>query len=390
MVMRIPPVTGREIAKTPADPSPFSYSGKYQDAIRDIAIKNAQKSIEDGTMGSPYLSSNESIILSTNNVFVNTVPAEAILTNERLMLIDTRHAELRPQDIPFHAIETVTIGENTASDPVLSLSLVTGPGLTLSMGIVFPQQPKMRRVAERDEWANRLKELSIVTMREGGSKSVEILPPWVPGPLPDEAGEKAVPAPETGAESGFRNPPLMPRKPREPAAPKNRMAITAVAVVIIVIALVAGAYLFAPSLLGTGRSPLTPITPEPVAVPTEIMTTVATPVVPATVTVPPTAGAPAVPEIIIPQNGVWVLVKYDGPYSGTAGAPERVRTINATGTNAYQLSARNEMILATIQKMDNTGGKMTVEIYSEGKQVRSGSVSAPKGLVSISADLRTT
>ena len=65
-------------------------------------------------MGSPYLSSNESIILSTNNVIVNTVPAEAILTNERLMLIDTRHAELRPQDIPFHAIETVTIGENSA------------------------------------------------------------------------------------------------------------------------------------------------------------------------------------------------------------------------------------------------------------------------------------
>jgi len=82
-------------------------------------------------------------------------------------------------------------------------------------------------------------------------------------------------------------------------------------------------------------------------------------------------------------------VKYDGPYSGTAGAPERFRTINATGTNAYQLSARNEMILATIQKMDNTGGKLTVELYNEGKLVRSGSVSSPKGMVSISADLRT-
>ena len=160
------------------------------DAIRDIAIKNAQKSREDGTMGSPYLSSNESIILSTNNVIVNTVPAEAILTNERLMLIDARHAELRPQDIPFHAIETVTIGENSASDPVLSLSLVTGPGVTQSLGIVFPQQPRMRRVAERDEWANRLKELSIVSVREGGTRSMEILPPWVPGPLPERPATK--------------------------------------------------------------------------------------------------------------------------------------------------------------------------------------------------------
>ena len=340
-------------------------------------------------MGSPYLSSNESIILSTNNVIVNTVPAEAILTNERLMLVDTRHAELRPQDIPFHAIETVTIGENTASDPVLSLSLVTGPGVTLSMGIVFPQQPKMRRVAERDEWANRLKELSIVTVREGGAKSVEILPPWVPGPLPEEAGTNTAPEPAADEESKFRNPPLMPRKSREPAAPKNRMAIAAVAIVIVVIALVAGAYLFAPSLLGIGRSPLTPVTPVPTAVPPETITTVAPPVITATTTVPANAAATAVPQIIIPQNGVWVLVKYDGPYSGTAGAPERFRTINATGTNAYQLSARNEMILATIQKMDNTGGKLTVELYNEGKLVRSGSVSSPKGMVSISADLRT-
>jgi hypothetical protein len=343
-------------------------------------------------MGSPYLSSNESIILSTNNVIVNTVPAEAILTNERLMLIDTRHAELRPQDIPFHAIETVTIGENTASDPVLSLSLVTGPGVTLSMGIVFPQQPKMRRVAERDEWANRLKELSIVTVREGGSKSVEILPPWVPGPLPEEAGEKAVPAPAAEEESKFRNPPLMPRKPREPAALKNSTAIAAVVIVIVVIALVAGVYLVAPSLLGAAGTPLQPATPvstvTQTTAPTPVLTTIATPVMTATAMV--TSASAAASEIIIPQNGVWVLVKYDGPYSGTAGAPERIRTINATGTNAYRLSVREELVLATIQKMDNTGGTLTVEIYQEGKLIKSGSVKAPKGTVSISADLRTT
>ena len=78
---------------------------------------------------------------------------------------------------------------------MLSLSLVTGPGVTQAMGIVFPQPPKMRRVAERDEWANRLKELSIISVREGGTKAMEILPPWVPGPLPEEDGAKTVPAP---------------------------------------------------------------------------------------------------------------------------------------------------------------------------------------------------
>jgi len=340
-------------------------------------------------MGSPYLSSNESIILSTNNVVVNSVPAEAILTNERLMLIDTRHAELRPQDIPFHAIETVTIGEDSGSDPMLSLSLVTGPGVTLSMGIVFPQQTKMKRLAERDEWANRLKELSIVTVRDGGSKSVDLVPPWVPGPLPEPANAGAAPAPAAEEESKFRNPPLMPRKPREPAAPENRTAIAAVAIVIIVIALVAGAYLFAPSLLGAGGSPLQPATPVPTVAETTVPTPVATPGITVPSAVPATAGPTAVPHIIIPQNGVWLLVKYEGSYSGSAGAPERFRDIAATGDKAIQLPVKDEVVLATIQKQDNTGGLMTVEIYKEGKMVKSGSVKSPKGTVSISADLRT-
>lgn len=341
-------------------------------------------------MGSPYLSSNETIILSTNNVVINTVPAEAILTNERLMLVDTRHAELRPQDIPFHAIETVTIGENSDQDPMLSLSLVTGPGVTQAMGIVFPQPPRMRRVAERDEWANRLKELSIISVREGGTKATEILPPWVPGPLPDEGngGEDSAAKPDT--QSQFRNPPLTPRKIREPAPSTNRTAIAAVVLVIIVIALVAGVYFFAPSLINMGGKPLPPVTPASTAaqttVPTPVPTTVATT---AAVTIPATATPTATPGIIIPQKGVYVLVKYEGSYRGTAGAPERMLDISSTGNTVRQLPARNEVVYATVQKLDNSGKKLIVEIYSEGTLITSGSVSAPKGTVNINADLKT-
>jgi hypothetical protein len=362
--------------------------------IRVIAIKNAQKSIEDGTMGSPYLSSNESIILSTNNVIINTVPAEAILTNERLMLIDARHAELRPQDIPFSMIETVTIGENSDQDPMLSLSLVTGPDVTQAMGIIFPQPPKMRRVAERDEWATRLKELSIISMREGGTRSMEILPPWVPGPLPDETGTGAAPASRPEAESKFRNPPLAPRKPREPPASKNRMAITAVLIVVVVIALAAGAYFFAPSLFGKSVTPLPPVTPASTAalttVPTPLSTTITTRAVTTPATVPVTTAPTTAPAILIPQTGVWVQVKYEGSFNGTAGAPGRFRTIADTGNHVYQLPIKDEIVSATIQKQDNTGRKLTVEIYNEGQLVKSGSVTAPSGTVDISVDLRIT
>lgn len=251
----------------------------------------------------------------------------------------------------------------------------------------------MRRVAERDEWATRLKELSIISAREGGIRAMEILPPWVPGQLPDEAGTEAAPAQRPETESKFRNPPLAPRKPREPAVSKNRMAIAAVIVVVVVIALAAGAYLFAPSLFGKGETPLPPVTPVstavPTTVPTPVPTTVAIPAVTTAATAPVTTAPPAAPQLLIPKTGVWVQVKYDGSFSGSAGAPGRFRDIADTGNQLYQIPARDEIVSATIQKQDNTGKKLTVEIYSEGKLIKSGSVSAPKGTVNINADLRT-
>ncbi|OPX64838.1 MULTISPECIES: hypothetical protein [unclassified Methanoregula] len=343
-------------------------------------------------MGSPYLSSNESIVLSTNNVVVNSVPAEAILTNERLMLIDTRHAELRPQDIPFHAIETVTISEDSAGDPVVSLSLVTAPGVTVSIGITFPQQPRMKRFAERDEWANRIRELSIVTIRAGGSKPVEILPPWVPGPLPETGdGKTSAAAPGSDeTESKFRNPPLMPRRPHEPEKPKNRMAITAVVAIIVIIALAAVVYVLVPSLFGNGGSPLQPATPAPTEAQTIAPTPVPTTEIPVTTLTPAVSSAPVSPAVLTPPDtGVYLRVTYDGKYNGTAGAAGRFRDIADSGTHLYQLSVRDMMVRATIQKQDAGGGKLTVDMFSDGKLVKSASTSAPKGIVDFNVDLRT-
>ena len=141
-------------------------------------------------MGSPYLSTDESIILSAHDLVINTVPAEAILTNQRLMLVDKTHPRLLPQDIPFTAIETVTIGENSGNDPVLSLSIATPDGTRQPLGMIFPQGPKVNRTAERDEWATRIRELSVISQHETGIIAFELVPPWVPGQLPeDSAGE---------------------------------------------------------------------------------------------------------------------------------------------------------------------------------------------------------
>ena len=81
---------------------------------------------------------------------------------------------------------------------------------------------------------------------------------------------------------------------------------------------------------------------------------------------------------------------YEGSFSGYAGVTGRFRDIADTGDHFYQLSVKNEIVSITIQKQDNTGRKLTVELYNEGKLIESESVTAPKGIVNINADLRTT
>ncbi len=340
-------------------------------------------------MGSPYLKSTESIILSTNKVLVNGIPAEAILTNERLMLLDSRRSELSTQDIAFGAVETVTIDETTSGDPVLSLSLITAPGVTIPLEMVFPPVPKVQRVPERDEWAARLKELSVHAVRESGKATVEILPPWVPGPSEEPEGTgTGHPVP---AESPFRNPPLIPRKQKK--KPNNTPHIAAPAVIALIVVAAAAVYFFSPGLFAPGPSsppvspvPTTPATPGPTPSPTQGTTA---PTILPTASETPVTTVTTQAQIIIPGTGVWVLVKYDGSYNGTVGAPGRFRTVSETGNHAFQIPAQNEIVTANIQKRDNTGRKLIVEIYDSGTLVKSGSVTAPSGTVSIGVDLRT-
>ena len=341
-------------------------------------------------MGSPYLNSNESIILSTHNIVINTLKSEAILTNTRLLLIDSGDDQIRPQDIPFIAIETVTIGEDSAGNPMLSLSILIGPGLTHSLGIVFPQLPKTNRNGERDEWAVRVKELSVAAQMEGGAQPMELSPPWIPATaLTAAEGETATGLSPLG--DPLRNPPLIRRKPRINLPLKNTTMITLGAIIVAVLAIAAVAYIFAPSL----EHNTLPVTPTPTPVITPRVTPVVTPV---TTTIVQPTDSPTIarvttiqttiPPVIIPQNGVWALVEYVGSYSGTIGAPGRFEDIKGSGTHFYQIPARNETISAVVQKLDNSGNVLTIEFYNNGRMVKNGSVKSPSGTLSLYADLK--
>lgn len=356
--------------------------------IRDIAVKNA---IENNRMwflmGSPYLSTNETIVLSAHDLIINTVSAEAILTNQRLMLVDRTHPRILPQDIPFTAIETVTIGDESGNDPVLSLSIVTPDGTRQPLSMIFPQKPRTERTPERDEWAARIRELSITAQEETGVLAMELAPPWVPGPIPEEVitgeAEEVVPA-----GTRFKGPSLSERRSRAAGASKTR-TIGIVAAILLIIAVVAVAFIFfyAPAFSPQTLPPAT--TPQPT--PQMTMPPTAEPTAEPPTPAPETTGVtPTHVAGGVPQTGVWLQVKYDGSYTGTAGAPGRFRDIIGTGNQFFQLAVKDEIVSAAITKKDNSGNLLTVEFYNEGEMVKSASMTRPGGTLETSVNLKTS
>jgi hypothetical protein len=339
-------------------------------------------------MGSPYLSTTESIILSAHDVVINTVPAEAILTNQRLMLVDKTHPRILPQDIPFTAIETVTIGDNSGNDPVLSLSIMTPDGTRQPLGIVYPQGPRSSRGMERDEWATRLKELSLTAQHDSGVEAMELLPPWVPGPLPEDAVSEDA-AEVVPAGTRFKGPSISERRSRASGSSTARTIVIAAAVLLVIAVVVVGIFFYAPPF--TSQTVPPPVTAAPTVVPTATAAPVVTPE--ATLTPPPTSAVTEVPtpqvQSLIPQTGVWVRVRYDGAFSGSVGAPGRFKTITGSNDQFFQIPAKNEVVSASITKLDNSGNPLVVEFYNEGVMVKTASITKPGGTLDVDANLKT-
>ncbi len=341
-------------------------------------------------MGSPYLSSDEAILLSTHNIVINTIPAEAILTSMRLILVDSSHPQFKPHDIPFAALETVMIGENSGNNPVLSITVVTTGDTRQTLGIVFCQPPKTKRTGERDSWAVKLKELSTISQGGHGAQPTDLAPPWIPGSLAAEgSGEKSN---AQDLSDKYRNPPLVPKRPRREDPSKNRTIIAASAIAIIVIAIVCGIFFFAPGLLAKNVIPVPPATtpvatsiPTPAPVRTALPSVAVTPQPLRTTEITP---VPATALSIVPQTGVWVRINYSGNFTGSVGTSGRMRDVTGSGNRLYQIPARDEVVEGTLQKMDNSGNILTVEVYNEGKLVTRSTTTTPGGEIDIHADLK--
>jgi hypothetical protein len=389
-------------------------------------------------MVTPYLNRDESIILTTHNVNFNSRVAELILTNQRLIIFDTGHAQFRYQTIPLTTIETVIASEDAQGNPVMyvSVSPITSDSAPQSKEFIFLQQSGGSRKQECDAWIKQLKEQiavirqqRILAMQASSSDEPDIIfdetkttimepvpedstpPETMPEPqqsilsppftitggdsgsatgLPDDSAPEAAGTDEhvpQATEEEIKNEPLSSRFHPPPASSDKPKVIALAAIIIVVLAIVGGALIYSTMPWGTSPEPAAPvITPTM----TTAITTIPTPSVQQSPSPAVTPVPTPQPMVVIPEKGVWVKVHYEGNFTGRVGTSGDMRQVNASGEQFYQLPILEGTIEATIQKQDGSGKELTIEVYQNGKMVARSTKATPGATVDLRVDLKKT
>jgi hypothetical protein len=93
--------------------------------------------------------------------------------------------------------------------------------------------------------------------------------------------------------------------------------------------------------------------------------------------------------VMVPADGVWVKVTYNGTFLGTYGNPGSLTEVRGTGEQFYPIKNSNDLVQASFTKQDYYGNVLTVGVYNNGTRVRQFTTSAPKGTISILVDPKT-
>ena len=89
------------------------------------------------------------------------------------------------------------------------------------------------------------------------------------------------------------------------------------------------------------------------------------------------------PKISIPTTGVWVRVYYPGSFSGYIGGRGLSTPIKSTGDQLYEIPANVGIVEGSIEKNDQSGGKLVTEVYRDGALISRMETKKPQGLIDI-------
>jgi hypothetical protein len=193
-------------------------------------------------------------------------------------------------------------------------------------------------------------------------------PENVPGPGPEEtAPQKHLH--EQEEESGiFPETRTVPPGPQKPPAYGGYPILFIGGIVLCLLLVFTGA------LLLPGMHPKDPgqeiVIPTPVPTPTMVLT--------------PPSSTPS-----IPTNGTWVRVVSAVYFLGQAGNPDSPQQISGTGEKWFRMQKSAGLVRVSVEKQEDSGDKLRVEVFSEGHLITSRETSAPHGTVDLLIDPAT-
>jgi hypothetical protein len=317
--------------------------------------------LEHCAMENIYLSDGESILLTSQNVVIEGIRHEAVLTSRRLIVVRLDDPKASHQEIPLVAIRSAIAGENALHEPTITLSLISPDGTPspVPVQLVFIRLASEHRNNQYDEWVARLKEhVSLSVTTPAGADSVS--------GLTDQKGVPQIPS------YVFRLP--------KPVSPPPEAGITKIAVSVIVIAALLIVVFAGFHFLSAKPAPVTQ-TPVSQGQGAPAVTTVATP---APEPSPALTVQPTIPQVVIPASGVWVRIQYPGIYTGSVGTSGNMRQLNSTGDRFYQIPITSGVIEGDVHKSENTGDELAVTVYKDGSMIQRVNTRTPGGTLILS------
>ena len=104
---------------------------------------------------------------------------------------------------------------------------------------------------------------------------------------------------------------------------------------------------------------------------------------------PSVSQTPTLPQVTIPQNGVWVRVVCNSTFLGWIGNPGSLHMVSGSGDQFYMIQNSDGLVQASFQKQEYTGDSLTIEIYNKGSLITHRTVRAPKGTIELIIDANT-
>jgi hypothetical protein len=198
-----------------------------------------------------------------------------------------------------------------------------------------------------------------------------------------EEPDGAVAAPPGAMEgaqepSGEAPPQIPPPPPPRPAPRSVRHTVIAASVIIVVIlALACGTYLL--------LHPVPQKNAEPPAPVVTFIPTIET-IVPTPSAKPTETGA----GVVIPKDGVWVRVTYNGTFVGWVGNPGFLQNVRGSNDQFYKILKSTSLVQVSFQKQDYSGEVLAVEVYRNGELIERRTVRAPMGEIAFILNPKTS